>query len=656
MAKRFLVLMIALLCIGLTAAPECRADRSATNKIRHGSPDKFPPFSFVNDKGEFDGFSAEMAKAVTEVMGLELEIKIMPIGELGSALTRGEVDFLMLAHTKERAELFEFSAPFITLFDAIFVRKGSPVMRTIEDLSGRSTIVVRGDVAHAYLLSHGISHPDSIVPVDTLADALRLLASGQGDAALLPKLVGTITVQTLKLTNLEVSPAVIDEYNRPFGFTAKKGNTELVDRLSQGLGIIKATGRYQQIYDKWLGAYEPRRGFLSSKAEKYTLGAVLSALLLITIWSVSLRRMVAVKTSALRHEITKREQSQMELKRKEEEYRLLLNSTAEAIYGLDLKGNCTFCNPSCIRMLGYESELDLLGNNMHRLMHHSHGDGTPHPDTDCLIHRSFISGEGGHSDTEVFWRKDGTQFPVEYWSYPIINEGDIVGSVVAFTDITERKLAEHNIMKSLMEKEVLLREVHHRVKNNMAIISSMLNLQANYVDNEKYLDMFRESQHRIKTMALVHEKLYQTGDFSSIDVSDYVSSLVRSIAASFSGKITIKSLLDIESVTLDLDALIPCGLIVNELLTNAYKYAFDGASDAEIKIRLVRLADGHISLSVSDNGVGLPDSFDINYPSGLGLKLVRGLVNQLEGTLDVKSGPGGAVFTVTFPDRAEPAV
>jgi PAS domain S-box-containing protein len=140
--------------------------------------------------------------------------------------------------------------------------------------------------------------------------------------------------------------------------------------------------------------------------------------------------------------IARAEQKQQE---SEERVRLLLDSTAEAIYGLDLKGNCTLCNEACVRLLGYSDARELLGQHMHNLMHHSHPDGTPYPVEQCRIYQAFQKGEGSHVDDEVIWRKDGTSFPAEYWSYPISRNGKVIGSVVTFMDITKRRQAENEL-------------------------------------------------------------------------------------------------------------------------------------------------------------------------------------------------------------------
>ena len=216
-------------------------------------------------------------------------------------------------------------------------------------------------------------------------------------------------------------------------------------------------------------------------------------------------------------------------------------------------------------------------------------------------------------------------------------------------DITDRETAAQNMADSLKEKEVLLKEVHHRVKNNMAIISSLLSMQSTYVDDPKSLDMLRESQNRIRSMALVHEKLYHEDDLGRIDVPDYVSSLVYSIRASMGGASAVETRLDVEKLDLGMDTLIPCGLIINELISNSFKHASIDNGGIVVDLSMKRLGDGMLHLSVSDNGNGPGEGFDFSKPSGLGLKLVSALASQLEGSLEF-DGRSGTVVRLTFPE------
>ncbi|HEX38001.1 MAG TPA: tetratricopeptide repeat protein [Candidatus Cloacimonetes bacterium] len=212
-------------------------------------------------------------------------------------------------------------------------------------------------------------------------------------------------------------------------------------------------------------------------------------------------------------------------------------------------------------------------------------------------------------------------------------------------EIEERNKIEQQLKQSLKEKDVMLREIHHRVKNNMQIISSLLSLQTKYIKDKDALQVFRNSQDRIRSMALVHEKLYQSEDFSSINFAEYIRELIDNIH--LPERHNIKITLDLEDVIIDINKAIPCGLIVNELITNAFKHAFPDNQDGEIKISMHLGGDNAYTLIMSDNGNGLPESFDWNETSSLGLQLVSGLVRQLQGNIDVVS-EGGTKFTIIF--------
>lgn len=230
-----------------------------------------------------------------------------------------------------------------------------------------------------------------------------------------------------------------------------------------------------------------------------------------------------------------------------------------------------------------------------------------------------------------------------------LDSGEIEEISCMAHDITEKKIAENDLINSLKEKEVLLKEVHHRVKNNLQVISSILNLQSSYVRDEGTLQILRESQNRIKSMSFIHESLYQTKMFSSVNFSEYIYNLSKNLVHSYQ---VFGDLVDLEftlgDIHLNLDQSIPCGLIVNELVSNALKYAFEKGQKGMIWIGLEE-KDNEVLLLVRDNGKGLPEGFDHNTTETLGLQLVATLVEQLEGTMQLESAPGkGTKYLITF--------
>lgn len=217
-------------------------------------------------------------------------------------------------------------------------------------------------------------------------------------------------------------------------------------------------------------------------------------------------------------------------------------------------------------------------------------------------------------------------------------------------NVTQEKKAEQQIRESLKEKEVLLKEVHHRVKNNLQIISSILNLQCSYVRDTQTLNILRESQNRIKSMSYIHELLYQNKQFSSIRFSDYLLNLATSLIASYQVSDTkIDVVYDIKPVDLTLDQAIPCGLIVNEIITNSLKYAFDNRTEGKLFVEL-KLKNNLVALRIADDGVGLPNNIDFRQTESLGLQLVVTLVEQLDGTI-VKEEIAGTGYLITFENQ-----
>ncbi|GAB4285697.1 MAG: hypothetical protein Fur0025_17550 [Oscillatoriaceae cyanobacterium] len=226
--------------------------------------------------------------------------------------------------------------------------------------------------------------------------------------------------------------------------------------------------------------------------------------------------------------------------------------------------------------------------------------------------------------------------------------------LVSLRDITERKQAEQLLKASLQEKEVLLKEIHHRVKNNMQVICSLLELQSQYIDDEQTVNLFQESQNRIQAMALIHEHLYQSPTLDRIDFADYLQYLVNNLFQSFGCGYRVRLLLNLEKLSLNIETATTCGLIVNELVSNSLKYAFPAgyddhrAREGEIKIDFYQQEmSGAMVLAVADNGIGIPPELDIENTETLGLRLVVMLVRQLEGRLAVDR-LNGTVFTIKF--------
>ena len=227
-------------------------------------------------------------------------------------------------------------------------------------------------------------------------------------------------------------------------------------------------------------------------------------------------------------------------------------------------------------------------------------------------------------------------------------DGKLLGVIGIALDITDRKFAEEQIKNSLKEKELLLKEIHNRVKNNLQVISSLLNLQAGYIKDEQARARFKESRDRLKAMALIHEKLYQSPDLTSIDFGGYIRNLAVHLFRSHQVNAHAIALhLDVESINLDIDRAMPCGLIINELVANSLQYAFPEGARGEIQLAFHEDAQRQITLQVGDTGAGLPETLDFRQAESLGFQLINSLVDQLQGTITL-ARHGGTKFTITF--------
>ncbi len=259
--------------------------------------------------------------------------------------------------------------------------------------------------------------------------------------------------------------------------------------------------------------------------------------------------------------------------------------------------------------------------------------------------------DGGESTIEVgFKRGKESHFPAEMKCVPVFGEGKQVRQCWAvMRDITERVRAENKIKASLDEKEVLLRELHHRVKNNMAVITGLLRLQSRTIRDEALKNVFRESQSRISSMALIHETLYQSELLSEINLQEYIGQLSKSLLGVYGiSAHQVKVSIMVHGINLNIDQAVPCGLVLNELISNALKYSLEGGRSGKIVIESSLLGEDDIQLVVRDSGPGIPETFDLDQSDTLGLRLVKNLVErQLNGTFNLNRRHG-AEFLITF--------
>jgi PAS domain S-box-containing protein len=321
----------------------------------------------------------------------------------------------------------------------------------------------------------------------------------------------------------------------------------------------------------------------------------------------------------------------------------LIDYLPDAVIIVDADGRITRANPRTAALFGYEPQA-LLGQPIEALM----------PERFQQKHVAQRTGFLGTSSVrtmgaglELYGRRsDGTEFPVDIMLSPLESlEGKVVLAVVR--DITERLDADRQ-RQLAARSETLMREIHHRVKNNLQVILSLLSVQAENVHDPAALAIITESESRIRSVSLIHEKLYRSQELGAIDFAEYINDLCVHLFHSFGASdLGIRLELNVDGVRLGVDSAVPCGLIVNELVSNALKHAFADGRSGAVTVALSNAGD-RVELVVRDDGVGWPDGLDISTSKGLGLQLVSLLANQLDGELDVLERSAGTALRIRF--------
>jgi PAS domain S-box-containing protein len=356
-----------------------------------------------------------------------------------------------------------------------------------------------------------------------------------------------------------------------------------------------------------------------------------------------------VRVITVIRDITERTRTEAALRKSEERLKLAMDATSDGLFDWNLQSGEAYFSPRYYLMLGYDP--GEWPANLESVKSRTHAD-----DRDTFQRTIAEYFEDRRQNHELEFRiraKSGE------WRW-ILSRGKVVehlpdGSplrmVGTHVDITDRKQAERLIQKNLKEKELLLKEIHHRVKNNLNVITSLLNLQSSQLTNRaQAVEAFRESRDRIRSMALVHTKLYESNDFSRIPFDGYVQAVVTELLKAYPVTCGIKIDFQLDDVSLDISTAVPCGLILNELVTNAVKHAFHARRRGKLTVVLKQRKDGRVLLTVSDDGVGLPKSFDPKKSRSFGMQLIAMLAEQLNATLSILRRNGASV-TLELPVR-----
>jgi len=403
----------------------------------------------------------------------------------------------------------------------------------------------------------------------------------------------------------------------------EQDNPALYERIKSGVLKILETGQ-----SEWLDRLEERVVRRPDGARRIIQVAVFP-----------IKTDKGFMTGAISRDTTKRKRAEDALRKSGEKYRALFETAKDAIFLSDEAGNFVDVNQAACESLGYSRE-ELLRLSNREI------------DADPTGYEAFLKVRDTLAKEAIFEvnqrRKDGTLLPVEITGEFFEIDGELRSLAIA-RDITERKAAEEQIKRSLREKDVLMQEIHHRVKNNLQVVSSLLSMQARTTRNKEAIDVLSKSQSRINTMALIHTQLYESGDLSELNMKEFVGTLSEELFRSYPVNDTkISRIVHVTDRKFPASVGVHVGLIINELLGNALQHAFGEGKEGKIEVSLTTSDSGRVNLRVSDDGVGLPPGFDIDKTRSLGLHLVKILVeDQLQGKIEVISD-GGATFNMEF--------
>ena len=368
-----------------------------------------------------------------------------------------------------------------------------------------------------------------------------------------------------------------------------------------------------------------------------------------------------------------------DLRDKEFKFRTLLNSTAEAIYGTDIDNNCTFCNPACLRLLGYESAEDLIGKNMHTLIHHTRPDGTPYAGDECPISHALSCGENVHSDTELFWRADGSSFPVEFWSYLKIRDGQLIGTVVSFFDITDRKLAAEELQRAVAAadranraKSEFLANMSHEIRTPLTAIIGFSDLALESELSPRHHDYISKiNSSAVSLLGIINDILdYSKVEAGMLEIEHtpfLLSEVISSITYQVQQKVKAKRLELIINCDSDIPRLLNgdplrLGQVLLNLMSNAIKFTEKGEVELRLTCAVREEQRVNVLFSVRDTGIGLTaeqrsrlfqpfhqadGTISRKYGgTGLGLSICKRLMETMGSDIQVESEPGrGSVFS-----------
>ncbi len=615
----FLFLFLILTAAVISPAGESIAE-ARPQSIKIVMDNNYPPYVFKGSDGALQGILIDQWRLWEHKTGIKAEVTAMDWGRAMAGMKAGEFDVIdTIFKTEERSAWLDFTKPYANLEVPIFFENEISGITDAESLKGFPVAVKKGDDAVDVLKRSGVENLMLFDSYEAIISAAR------------EKKVSVFVVDSPPARYFLHKFGIHDQYKKSaplnvgqFHRAVKKGNSDLLGIVEEGFKQI-SEDEYKNIETKWYGSSlsvdrVPRYFFIIA-------GSIVLLIVILFIWNLALKISVDKRTAELKS-------TEMTLRKSEEKLRSYIDNSPDGVFVADENGHYIEINPAAERITGY-SKSELLKMSIPDMLPAESAEAG-------VTHFSILKETGSSSGEFIFLHKSGVK---RWWSVDAVKLSDT--RFLGFTkDITERKTEKDKVKNLLAEKELLLEEVHHRIKNNMNTIKGLLTLQIAAEESPSATASLRDAESRVQSMIMLYDRLYCTDNYRELSVKDYLTSLADEIIGSFPNREIVKVKTDIEDFILNINTLSPLGIIVNELFTNMMKYAFTGRDSGVITLS-ASIKENHVKIVVQDDGVGIPESVSFEKSKGFGLDLVGMLTEQIGGSIKIERGVGTS-FVLEF--------
>ena len=640
LSKKALLILLVSLCSVFFAklsaeesiylSPEEREWLKTHQKITVVQDPGWPPVEFADEEGRSAGITHDYLTVIESRLGIKFErISGLSWQEAYSRLKKHEIDMTTsVTITPERLEFWEFTKPYMKIPIVIVTHSDVTYISSLRELEGKEVAVVDG-----YAMGEWIAKDFpliNLVKVNSAEEGLVSLSEGKVFAFIDNMLVSGYYMAKLKIHNLKIAGEA--PYINAQAMAVRNDWPILARILEKALDSITEEER-NAIYYKWVPIrYEHK--FDYSLVWKIFLSA-LSVCFILFIWIIKLRK-----------EINLRKKTEEALRESEFKLRSHIKNTPTGVIQWNENFVISEFNPAAEKIFGYTEE-EVKGRNAGFLMTET-----------SSVHFSEIQKMIADNKESVYTiiensRKDGKIIVCGWTNTPIVSdEGKLLSIVSLCKDITSAIEDREALAASVNEKETLIRELYHRTKNNMQIISSFIQIQSRKIGDEKVSAFSKNIVSKIQTMSLVHEKLYQSKNLSKINLKEYIEELISLIANyNSAGNNNVAVVFEIADTELSIDSAIPLGLVINEIITNSFKHAFLPGEKGRITVSLKKEKDGSLILIISDDGKGLSKDFDVRETASLGMTTIFSIIEkQMQGSVDIIS-ENGLTYILSFRNK-----